>query len=290
MVGRHWQATTDNQRTSSSFPLPFAGVPASLGPGLRTASGTTRNLVAKLPGAIPAVTGGCAHGQNTPRSVDITERPATDSASGGAIDNQPTEKLNVNHAGRTKLRKVIPGRAEILRIRRVPIGPSARCVHPLPPRAPNKPTGNLGGLCRRIAFHGGGRVHRSCRSRRLRNDATANGGNFDKDPHHIDTADCSDRMTDNVFPAMTVESSCTQRLLLCRCDRRQCVRRKWAARNGLPKMGLSSLAVRRGGGGTPSRTLPECATFLPLYWSATGVSSRIRLMETPKKKTCRRLQ
>ncbi len=42
---------------SFSFPLPFVGVPASLGPGLRTASGAESGLGAKLLGAIAALTG-----------------------------------------------------------------------------------------------------------------------------------------------------------------------------------------------------------------------------------------
>jgi len=46
-----------------SFPLPFEGVPASLGPGLRTASGTKRSLGARSPGGTPAMTAESTHSQ-----------------------------------------------------------------------------------------------------------------------------------------------------------------------------------------------------------------------------------
>jgi len=56
-----------------SFPLPFEGVPASLGPGLRTASGTKRSLGARSPGGTPAMTAESPHSQKMLLAVAIAE-------------------------------------------------------------------------------------------------------------------------------------------------------------------------------------------------------------------------
>jgi hypothetical protein len=53
--------------------LPFVGVPASLGPGLRTVSGTKRGTGPKLSGAIPAMTGKSASSRKMLLALAIAE-------------------------------------------------------------------------------------------------------------------------------------------------------------------------------------------------------------------------
>jgi hypothetical protein len=57
--------------------LPFVGVPASLGPGLRTVSGTKRGTGPKLPGAIPAMIGTSATKRKIVLALAIAEGTKT---------------------------------------------------------------------------------------------------------------------------------------------------------------------------------------------------------------------
>ncbi len=61
------------QRFNRSFPLPLEGVPASLSPGLRTASGAKRNLGAKLPSAICAMTGESTNSKKMLLAIAVAE-------------------------------------------------------------------------------------------------------------------------------------------------------------------------------------------------------------------------
>ena len=61
------------KRFNRSFPLPLEGVPASLGPGLRTASGAKRSLGEKRPSAIRAMTGESTNSQKMLLAVAIAE-------------------------------------------------------------------------------------------------------------------------------------------------------------------------------------------------------------------------
>jgi len=58
--------------------LPLEGVPASLRPGLRTASGAKRSLGEKLPSAIRAMTGDSTTSQKMLLAVAIAEGTAVE--------------------------------------------------------------------------------------------------------------------------------------------------------------------------------------------------------------------